>query len=60
MRFKLSNHVLEEMKRRGIPREILERLLDNPQQVVAERDGKKAYQSLVILAGVECICCGQS
>ena len=60
MRFKLSNHALEEMERRGIPREMLELVLDNPQQVVVERDGKKAYQSLVILAGVECTCCGQS
>ena len=51
MRFKLSNHALEEIKRRGIPREMLERVLDNPQQVVAERDGKKAYQSQIDFGG---------
>ncbi len=53
MRFKLSNHALEEMERRVIPREMLEFVLNNPQQVVVEREGKKAYQSLVILAGVD-------
>ena len=42
MRFKLSNHTLEEMERRGIPREMLERVLDSPQQVVVEREGKMA------------------
>lgn len=47
MKFKLSNHALEEMERRGIPREILERVLANPQQVVVEREGKKAYQSQI-------------
>ncbi len=47
MRFKFSNHALEELKRRGIPRETLELVLDSPQQVVAEREGKKAYQSQV-------------
>ena len=51
MRFKLSNHALEEIKRRGIPREMLGRVLDNPQQVVAERDGKKAYQSQIDFGG---------
>lgn len=47
MKFKLSNHALEEMERRGIPREMLEQVLANPQQVVIEREGKKAYQSQI-------------
>lgn len=51
MRFKLSNHALEEMERRGIPREMLERVLDNPQQVVSEREGKKEYQSQIDFDG---------
>jgi Domain of unknown function (DUF4258) len=51
MKFKLSNHALMEMTRRGIPREILERVLDNPQQVVDEREGKKAYQSQIDFGG---------
>ena len=51
MRFKLSNHALEEMERRGIPREKLDLVLDNPQQVVFEREGKKAYQSQIDFGG---------
>ena len=51
MKFRLSNHALEEMERRGIPREMLERVLDSPQQVVVEREGKKAYQSQIDFGG---------
>lgn len=51
MKFKLSNHALVEMERRGIPREMLERVLDNPQQVIVEREGKKAYQSQIDFGG---------
>jgi len=51
MKFKLSNHALEEMERRGIPREMLEHVLANPQQVVIEREGKKAYQSQIDFGG---------
>lgn len=60
MEFKLSNHALEEMERRGVSREMLERVLNSPQQVVVEREGKKAYQSQIDFGGVECTCCGQS
>ena len=45
MKFKLSRHVQEEMQRRAIPLELLESVLQNPQQVLPERSGKKAYQS---------------
>lgn len=51
MNFRLSNHAIEEMERRGIPREILYPVLNNPQQVIAERDGKKAYQSQIDFGG---------
>ena len=51
MKFKLSNHTLEEIERRGIPREMLERVLDSPQQVVLELEGKKAYQSQIDFGG---------
>jgi len=40
MKFKLSNHALEKMERRGIPREVLD-----------ERDGKKACQSQIDFGG---------
>jgi hypothetical protein len=39
------------MERRGISRERLERILDNPQQVVIGREGKKAYQSQIDFGG---------
>ena len=45
MNFKLSRHALEEMERRCIPRRIVEKVLEHPEQVVPERAGKNAYQS---------------
>jgi hypothetical protein len=51
MDFKFSNHALEEMERRGISLEMLESVLHSPQQVVAEWDGKKAYQSQIDFGG---------
>jgi len=47
MKFKLSRHALEEIERRGIPRDLLDQVLQNPQQILPERDGKKIYQSQV-------------
>lgn len=47
MRFKLSNHAIEEMTRRSIPREMLDRILNAPEQIVPEREGTNAYQSQV-------------
>jgi len=43
--FKLSRHVKEEMERRSIPLNLLESVLESPQQVVSERGGKRTYQS---------------
>lgn len=51
MKFRLSRHALEELERRGIPRDLLEETLENPQQVLPERDGMKVYQSQVRFAG---------
>ncbi len=50
MGFRLTRHATEEMARRSIPREMLEAVLDNPQQVVPARQGKKVYQSQVRFA----------
>jgi len=47
MKFRISKHALEEMERRNIPHDLLESVLDHPQQVVFEKGGKKAYQSKV-------------
>jgi hypothetical protein len=45
MSFYISRHAEEELERRGIPREFLDSVLYDPQQIVDDRDGKKAYQS---------------
>jgi hypothetical protein len=50
-KFRLSRHVEEELRRRRIPREALENLLQGPQQIVGERSGRKAYQSQMVLEG---------
>lgn len=45
MNFKLSRHAEAELKQRQIPRDLLDYALKSPQQIIPERDGKKAYQS---------------
>lgn len=45
MNYKLSKHAEEELSRRRIPRDLLDSVLRNPQQIVPEREPKKAYQS---------------
>ena len=45
MTFELSPHAREEMVRRAILLDLLESVLQNPQQVIPERSGRKAYQS---------------
>ena len=35
------------MERRGISLDLLEQVLQNPQQIVPETPGKKAYQSII-------------
>jgi hypothetical protein len=46
VKYKLSRHARLEMERRGISLDLLEQLLQNPQQIVPETRGKKAYQSI--------------
>jgi hypothetical protein len=45
--FRVSRHALEEMQRRGIATEVLDSLLEGPEQVVVEREGRQALQSRV-------------
>ena len=45
MSFTISCHAEEELKRRGIPRGLLEETLAAPQQIVPAHGGKSAYQS---------------
>ena len=51
MKFILSHHAQLEMAQRGIPLDLLESVLQQPQQVVPEREGKKAYQSQLDFGG---------
>lgn len=51
MKFKLTNHAKQEMERRNIPLPILEGVLEQPQQIVNEYGGKKAYQSKIDFGG---------
>ncbi|HAX74744.1 MAG TPA: hypothetical protein DCY88_02640 [Cyanobacteria bacterium UBA11372] len=41
----MSRYVENERERRSIPRKFLESVLRNPQQIVEDKEGKKAYQS---------------
>lgn len=47
MKFELSRHAREEIERRGIPLNVVEAVLQEPQQVVDEYGNKKAYQSIM-------------
>jgi hypothetical protein len=51
MNFRFSNHAMEEMHRRNIPLNVVESVLHSPEQIVEERDGRKAYQSQIDFGG---------
>lgn len=51
MNYILSNHAQTEIERRGIPLSLVESVLANPQQIVSEKEGRKAYQSQVDFGG---------
>ena len=45
MSFCISSRAEEERHRRGIPRELLDSVLKEPQQIVEGLEGEKVYQS---------------
>jgi hypothetical protein len=47
MTFKISLHAENEMRRRRIPRNFVDSVLNGPQQIVDEYGDKKAYQSQI-------------
>lgn len=51
MKFNLSRHARQEIKRRMIPLEFLEQVLTQPQQIILQDHGKKAYQSQIDFGG---------
>ncbi len=50
-RFTYSYHAHEEMEHRRIPQSLVDSVLENPQQVVPEGNGRVAYQSQVDFGG---------
>lgn len=44
MNFKFSKHASEQLELRGIPKEVVEKILANPEQI-REEEGNKVYQS---------------
>ncbi|MFI5400511.1 MAG: DUF4258 domain-containing protein [SAR324 cluster bacterium] len=51
MEFRLTRHVREELLNRAIPEHLLNAVLEYPQQVVRQPDGRQAYQSLFDFGG---------
>lgn len=47
MKYILSMHAKDEMHRRRIPEALVESVLSSPEQVIAEKGGRHAYQSRV-------------
>lgn len=47
MLYRYSVHALSEMKQRNIPRELVESVLANPEQIIPELHGRRVYQSKV-------------
>ncbi len=51
MTFRFTRHAEEEMVLRRIPRRVVQDVLDHPEQVVPEREGRRAYRSVVEMGG---------
>jgi hypothetical protein len=51
MNFVLSRHAQEEMQRRQIPPDVLEAVLQHPQQIVLDQQGNRVYQSVLDFGG---------
>jgi Domain of unknown function (DUF4258) len=51
MEYRFSRHAQTEMERRKISVDLVESVLDNPQQVISEKEGRKAYQSKINVGG---------
>ncbi len=47
MNFRISQHALDEIQRRSIPFDLLKSVLEKPQQILLEKNGRYAYQSQV-------------
>jgi len=49
--YEITPHAEEELDRRGIHRDLLNSIVNNPQQVTDGYDGRKTFQSIVKMEG---------
>jgi hypothetical protein len=49
--YRRSDHARDEAKRREIPLHLIDSVMNNPQQIVSEHSGRKAYQSQLDFGG---------
>lgn len=47
----ITDHATFEMKRRAIPLELVQRVLENPEQRLAIRKGREVFQSRIQMGG---------
>jgi hypothetical protein len=47
--YRFSDHAREEAERRGIPLEVLQSILEAPEQIVEVHSQRRAYQSKVMM-----------
>ena len=52
-KFELSLHVIEQMKIRGVPEEIIFEVLENPDNIYSESEGQLIYQKIVLFDGLK-------
>ena len=53
MKFRFTAHAVEQMERRRLERTVIERVLESPGQIVAQRSGRDAFQGKVHFDGGE-------
>ncbi|MGB7291271.1 MAG: DUF4258 domain-containing protein [Thermodesulfobacteriota bacterium] len=51
MKFRFSKHAKQEMVRRKISSELVESVLESPQQIISEKGSMKAYHSQIDFGG---------
>jgi hypothetical protein len=49
--YSISDHAIDEAKRRGIPFFVLQSVIESPQQIVDVQQARKAYQSKIEIDG---------
>lgn len=47
MNIEFTKHALEELKNRGISLEIVEKILNNPVQILDSENNRKVYQDII-------------